>query len=124
MKMHLGDERARRVDRVQLFVLRGLPHRRRDAMRGENYRRAVGHFIELFDEHRAAPAKLIDDVAVVDDFLSNVDGPVDDLQRLFDDGDRAHDARAESAEAGDQQLLVAHQVIVSFCATTLRRTRG
>ena len=92
-------------------------------MRRENDGRAVRHFVELFHEHRAARSQHIDDVAVVDDFLAYVDGIVPDLERFLDHGDGAHHARAEAAEPGDQQFLVAHQVTVSFWATTRRRAR-
>src|SRR5437762_1111305 len=53
LEVHLGHERARRVDHPQAAAL-GLPaHLRRDAVGAEDHGRAVGHLVELVDEDRA-----------------------------------------------------------------------
>ena len=65
----------------------------------------VGNLVHLLDEAGALVAQLVDDVAVVDDLLAHVDRAVADLEGLLDDVDRAHDARAEAAQAGDEELL-------------------
>ena len=51
--VHLGDQRAGRVDRAQL-ALRGLVvHDRSDAVRGEDDHGALGNLVGLLDEDRA-----------------------------------------------------------------------
>ena len=74
LHVHLGDERARGVDRVQLARAGVRVHRRRDAVRREDDRLALGHLGLLVDEHGAARLEVADDVQVVDDLLAHVDG--------------------------------------------------
>ena len=50
--------------RVQAAPGRLLPDLGRDAVRGEHHHGAVGHLVELVDEHRAAPLQLGHDVAL------------------------------------------------------------
>src|SRR6266542_2350752 len=45
--VHLGDERAGRVDRLELPRGRLLVHHRGDAVRGEDDRLALGHLVGL-----------------------------------------------------------------------------
>ena len=95
-------------------------------MRGKHHCPAVGNLIELFDEHRAAIAKLIHHVAIVDDLFADINRSLGDLEGFLDHRNRANHSRAKSAEAGDEQFLrrpLAHQVTVSFSVTGRRRTR-
>ena len=87
---------------------------------------------QVFGDFLMRQPQFIDDVAVMDDFLADVDRAVDHLERLLDDVDRAHDARAEAPQAGDQELLDAdvrevgsglrHQFTVSANFSFLRRS--
>ena len=73
-------------------------------MRGEDDRPVVGHFVELVDEHRAQFAQPIDDEAVVDDLMADIDRRAESFERELDDLDRAVDPGAEAARSGDQTL--------------------
>ena len=73
-------------------------------MGGEDDRAVVGHFVELVDEHRAHALQPVDDEAVVDDLVADIDGRAEPLERQLDDLDRAVDARAEAARRGDQDV--------------------
>jgi hypothetical protein len=66
-------------------------------MRTEDGDRPGGHFREVFDEARALCAQAFDDMAVVNDFMSNVDGGAKLRERLFDDIDGTDHAGAKAA---------------------------
>ena len=57
----------------------------------------AGTSIEFLDEARALRAQALDDVAVVDDLVADVDGRAVLRERLLDDVDRADHARAKAA---------------------------
>ena len=82
--VHLGHERAGRVDGAQAARRGLLVHRRRDAVGGEDDDRALGHLVGLVDEDRAALLERGDDVLVVHDLLAHVDGRAVELERLLD----------------------------------------
>ena len=71
-------------------------------MRREHHRPVVGHLVELVDEHRAQLLQAVDDEAVVDDLVADIDRRAEPLERQLDDLDRAVDAGAETARRGDQ----------------------
>ena len=105
LEVHLGDERAGRVDHAQPAPLGLLAHRRRDAVGAEDHGGVVGHLVQLVDEVRALGAQRLHHVAVVDDLLAHVDRRGAHLQRELDDVDRAVDAGAEAAGPGQHDLL-------------------
>ena len=70
----------------------------------EDHRAVVGHLVELVDEHRAQLAQPVDDEAVVDDLVADIDRRAEPLERQLDDLDRAVDAGAEAARGGDQHV--------------------
>jgi hypothetical protein len=59
--------------------------------------------IQLRHEDRALGLQAVDDEAVVDDLVADVDGCAIALERELDDADGAVDAGAEAARRGDQQ---------------------
>ena len=72
--VHLGDQRAGRVDRLQPAVARPRACTAGDTPCAENTtQRALGHLVGLVDEDRAALAQLGHDVHVVHDLLAHVD---------------------------------------------------
>ena len=104
LDMHLGDERARGVEHGEAARIGVGAHRPRDAMRREHdgaSRRDLG---ELLDEDRALRLEVGDDELVVDDLVAHVDRRAELRERLFDDGDRAVDARAEAARIREQHV--------------------
>jgi len=102
LAMDLRDERASRIDERQAALSRICRHRLGHAMSGKDYRPVVRNFVELVDEHGAHAAQPINDEAVVDDLMANVDRRAKPLQRELDDLDGAIDARAETAWCSDQ----------------------
>ncbi len=69
-------------------------------MGAEHHRRAVGHFVQLLDEHRADGAQPVDDILVVHDLVPDIDGCAEQVDGPFHDVDGAVDAGAESARIG------------------------
>ena len=56
--VHLRDQRAGRVDDRQVAPLGLRPDRGGHAVGGEHHGRAVGHLVQLVDEHRALPLQI------------------------------------------------------------------
>ena len=102
LAVHLRDQRAGRVDRLQAAVGGGPDDGRRDAVRAEDDVAALGHLVDLVDEHRALLLEPLDDVHVVHDLLADVDGRAVALQRLLDGDHRAVDAGAVAARGREQ----------------------
>ena len=82
-----------------------LAHGGGDAVGRVDEPRPVGDLVDFLDEDGALVAQLVHDVAVVDDLLAHVDGAVADLKGPVHHVDRAHDARAEAAQPGHEELL-------------------
>ena len=74
LDVHLADERAGGVDHLERPSRRLPPHRRRDAVGGEDDRRALGHLGRARRRTPPPAAQAGDDVLVVDDLLAHVDG--------------------------------------------------
>ena len=68
----------------------------------EHHRAVVRNLVELIDEHRAELAQAVDDEAVVDDLVADIDGRAEPLERDLDDLDRPIDSGTETARRGDQ----------------------
>jgi len=101
LAMDLGDERTRRVENAQATGLRILFYEPRDAMRAENGDRSGGHFRKVLDETCALCAQALHDVAVVNDFVSDVNGRAKLRERLLDDVDGPDHAGAETSRLGE-----------------------
>jgi hypothetical protein len=84
LDVHLGDQRAGRVDRPQAARGRLVVDGRGDAVRGQHDGRALGDLLGLLDEDRAERLEPLDHVDVVHDLLAHVDRRAVDLQRLLD----------------------------------------
>src|SRR5690348_1438953 len=111
LHVYLGDEGARGIEHGQAPLLRLVLHGVRDAMRGEDDRRAGRHLLQLLDEDGAEIAQPIDDVAVVNHLVTHVDGGSEELDRPFHDLDGAVHAGAEAARVGEKHL---HQTFSFF----------
>src|SRR5439155_21584457 len=103
--VHLGDERADRVDDLEPSVRALLVDLRRDPVRGEDDERAFRHVLLGVDEHGAPGLEVAHDMDVVDDLVPDVDRCAVLLEQLLDDVDRADDARAEAAGSRDEDSL-------------------
>ena len=118
--VHFRDQRTGRVEHAQMARGGFAAHGLRNAVRAEDHGRAVGHFVELVDEHRAALAQIVDDEAVVHDFVAHVDRRAERFERALDDLDRAVDAGAETAGIGEEDV---HAPILARCPDVcLKRT--
>jgi hypothetical protein len=96
--VHLGDERADRVEEEQIAGGGALADVLRNTVGGEDDRPArIGNLVELVDENSAFRLQTLHDVAVVDDLVAHIDGGAITLQRLLDNLDGAVDPGAEAA---------------------------
>jgi hypothetical protein len=68
-----------------------------DAMRREDHRGAIGHLVQFLHEHRTAVLEVVDDEAVVDDLVADVDRRAIEIEHTLHDLDGAVDAGAEAA---------------------------
>ena len=102
--VHLGDERAGRVEHREPtpggLVLDGARH----AVRAEDDGCAVRHGIQLVHEHGAEAAQPVDHELVVHDLVADVDRRAEELDRPLDDVDRAIDAGTEPPRIREQHL--------------------
>jgi hypothetical protein len=98
----LEHQRARRVDIEKLAPCGFVRHRLGHAVRREDDRPVVRHLVELVDEDRALGLQTLDHEAIVHDLVADIDRPAVALDRALDDLDRAVDAGAEAAWAGQQ----------------------
>ena len=80
-------------------------HRRRDAVGGEDDRRALRRLLLGVDEDRAARLEIADDVDVVDDLLAHVDRRPVVLERQLDGLDGALDPGAIAARRSEEDAL-------------------
>ena len=81
--------------------------------------RAGRHLVGLVDEHGALGAEVLDDGAVVDDLVADVDRRPVQLERPLDHRDGAGHARAEAARLGKDHPHAPPLVSVSLGATIL-----
>ena len=105
LDVHLGHQRAGRVEHAEAALRRLAPHRLRHAVRAEHQRRADRHFAQVLDEDRTFGLQVVDDIGVVHDLVAHVDRRAEFGQRTLDDLDRAVDAGAEAARLGQHDLL-------------------
>ena len=102
--VHLRHQRTGRIEHAKPACVGLAAHGLRNAVCAEDHGGAVRHLVELVDEHRALRAQLVDDEAVVHDFVAHVDRRAERLERALDDLDRAVDAGAETARIGQQHV--------------------
>ena len=74
-------------------------------MRAENQYRADRNLLDGFDENSAAPPQLVHDIAVMDDFVMNIDRIPVRFECEFDNVYGSHDARAKPARPDAYQRL-------------------
>ena len=97
LEVHLGDQRAGCIDDLEPALLGPLTDRRGNTMRGVDHARTLGHLIQLVNEDGALLGEIVYNVAVVNDFLADVDRRTECIQRNLHYIDRTHHARAKAA---------------------------
>ena len=102
--MDLGDQRAGRVDHRQSALGSGFLDGLRDTVRAEDRDAAWRHLIQLVDEIGAFGAQAFDDMAVMDDFMPDIDRRAVFIDRTFDDFDRTFDTGTEAAGLSEDYL--------------------
>ena len=119
--VHLGDERAHRVDHEAVVVPGGGDHLGGGAVGRQHERGAGGHVVDVVDEHHPELPEPVDDEPVVHDLVVAVDGrfehPHHPRQRL----DRHLDPGAEPPRLGEEDLLDGHAIEGSGRAHARRR---
>ena len=116
LAVDLTDQWAGGVEIIEPSRLRRGRHYLGHAVGAEHHRPAVGHFVELVDEHRAHAAKPVDDELVVDDLVPDIDRRTVQLDRLFDDRDCPVNSGAKAARRGNQDMKGGkHDAHVSDC---------
>jgi hypothetical protein len=121
LDVHLGHERAGRVDRVQTPCPGVLVHRRRHTVGRKDHRPPLGNIELVLDEDRAASLEVADDMGVVDDLLANVNGRPVQVEELLDRVDGPFDPGAIAAGRSQKNPLDHNASVVSrFCALIRR----
>jgi hypothetical protein len=69
-------------------------------VRRENQRGVIRYFAEFLDENGTLGTQIVDDIAVMDDFMPHVNGRAEQIERPIDDFDGSVDAGTESAGIG------------------------
>jgi hypothetical protein len=95
--MDFCDQRTGSIQNMQAARLCIELDRPCHPMRTEDGDRSCGYFREVFYEARAFCAQAFDDMAVVNNFMSNVDGGAKLRERLLDDVDRPDHAGTKAA---------------------------
>ena len=100
--VHLGDQRARRVEIEEIARLGIGRHGFRHAMGGEDdglLAMGLRDLVEFLHEDRALGLQPLHDIAVVHDLMAHIDRGAIGLQRQHDDLDGTVDAGAKAARA-------------------------
>jgi hypothetical protein len=105
LAMHLGDERAGRVDGVEATVGRALHDGRRDAVRAEDDVGALRNLDDVIHKDGTAFLEGRYDVDVVHDLLADIDGSAEFLEGLLDRDHGTVHSRTVSARGREQYSL-------------------
>ena len=103
--VHLGDERAHRVDDVATFGAGRGHHVGCRAVRRQHQRRARRHLGDVVDEDHTLVLEPLDHEPVVHDLVVAVDGRLERADHPCEGLDRHLHARAEAPGFGEQHLL-------------------
>src|SRR6516165_1081668 len=124
LEVDLGHQRTGGVDGAQTASIRRRPDGRGDAVRAIKQGPAFGHFLDAVDENHAALAEALDDRAVVDDFVVDVERRAEQLERTIETLDRHVDAGTESPRVGQDDLHVGSLLVVLIVTTETGARHG
>jgi len=108
LHVNLGDERTRRVYRVQPSICSRLHNGRGNTVRAKDNVRADRHRINIVNKDRAAVFEGGHNMGVVNDLLSHIDRSPIVLKGLFDRDNSAINSRAVSARGSKKNSLVSN----------------
>ena len=100
--VHLGYQRAGRVDGAQVPALRVAADIGGDAVRGEHHDRAGRHLVYFRHKDGATPLERAHDVGIVHDLPAHVDRGAEPVQRHLDRLHSAVDPGAVASRLGEQ----------------------
>ncbi len=103
-EVDLAHQWAGRVDDPQAARFRRLHDRRRDAVGAEDREGPFRHFVQLVDEDGPEVAQAVDDKAVMDDFLADIDGGLKPGQGQLHDLYRAIHTGAVAPRVGQKHF--------------------
>ncbi|MPN59420.1 hypothetical protein SDC9_207141 [bioreactor metagenome] len=106
--MHLGDQRAGRIEDGKAAALGLLLHGLGDAVGREDQRGAGRHFVQLLDEDGALGLEVVDHKSVVHDLVAHIDGRTELGQCPLHDLDGAIHSGTKAARFGQQDFLGSH----------------
>ena len=106
--VHLGDERADRVDDVAAGLARLGDDLGGGAVRGQHQWRALGHLVDIVDEDHAERGEAIDDELVVDDLVVAVHRRLEGSHHPRERLDRHLDPGAEASGRGEEHTIHDH----------------
>src|SRR5262249_26784723 len=98
--VHFRDQRTSRVDHRKTTLLRAILDGARDPVRAENGDSTGRDLVDLVDETRALGVQSLDDMPVVNDFMTHIDRRPIFFEGALDDLDRWFDPRAEASGLG------------------------
>jgi hypothetical protein len=99
--VHLGDQRASRVEDFQIARIGFTPHGLRHPVRAEDNGGVIGDFVQLVHEYRPLFFKAIHHEFVMHDLVAHIDGRAEKLERALDDVDGAVNAGTKTARIGE-----------------------
>ncbi|MNS53163.1 hypothetical protein D3C72_859110 [compost metagenome] len=121
LDMHLGDQRAGRIEHFQTAPGSFLAHGLGNTVGTEDDDDVIRHLIQLFDKDRTTRTQVFDHELVVHHFVTHIDRRAEDFQRAVDDLDRPVDPGAEAARVGEFDLharLQAYRAFTSRISTS------
>src|SRR5690606_22027431 len=90
------------------------PHGLRHTVRREHHDGARWGFMQLVDEDGALGLQVLDDVAVMDDFVPDINGRAVELESPLDDVDGPVDSRAKAARLRQHNFRPADRLHVAW----------
>ena len=104
LTMDLGYQGTGRIEIFQTTLFGFMGNSLGHAVRRKNDRHAIGHFVQFLDKYRAHFLQFVDNIAVVDDFVPDIDRCAIFFNRQLDDFYGAVDACAKAARRCHKQV--------------------
>jgi hypothetical protein len=102
--VYLGDQRAGGVKYLEPATFSFALYRPGDAMGAEDHVIVIGNLVEFIDEYRPLLLEIIDHVAIMHDFMTDVDRGAKEPYSTFDDFNGAIYPGAKTAWIGKQNF--------------------